>query len=119
MNDRILKILKANGLDREEHIVRMSNQDLLRLKGIGKKAVQIIRQIYGPPLIGWPVKDQCEYLGIEYIKMEAKWDSQGFHNFNWYDATTGKWLFRVYWGRTWGSCLLIRRYVECHSIFGA
>ena len=93
MNDKILKILKANGLDKEQHIVRMSNQDLLRLKGIGKKAVQIIRQIYGPPLIGWPVEDQCEYLGIEYIKMKAKWDSQQFHNFNWYDDTTGRWLY--------------------------
>ena len=27
-------------------------------------------------------------------------------------------LLCVYWGRTWGSCLLIRRFVECHSVLG-
>lgn len=93
MQQKILDILKSNGLDSPEKIVRISNEELRKINGIGNKAIQEIRQEYGPPLIGWPLDEQCKFLGIPYQKLKAKWDGHGFDRFNWYCEHKNKWVY--------------------------
>nr|MBC8391926.1 hypothetical protein [Deltaproteobacteria bacterium] len=93
MQQKILDILKSNGLGSPEAIVRISNEALRKIKGIGNKAIQEIRQQYGPPLIGWPVDEQCRFLGIPYQKHKAKWDTYGFDRFNWYCEHKKDWVY--------------------------
>ncbi|GEM_PF-2397120 len=93
MQQKILDILKSNGLGSPEAIVRVSNEELRKINDIGKKEIQEIRQQYGPPLIGWPVDEQCKFLGIPYQKLKAKWDGHGFDRFNWYCEHKNKWVY--------------------------
>lgn len=93
MQQKILEILKANGLCSPEAIVRVSNEELRKIDGIGNKAIQEIRQQYGPPLVGWPVDEQCKFLGIPYQKLKAKWDGHGFDRFNWYCEHKKDWVY--------------------------
>lgn len=93
MQQKILDILKSNGLDSPEAIVRVSNEELRKIDGIGNRAIQEIRQQYGPPLVGWPVDEQCKFLGIPYQKLKAKWDGHGFHKFNWYCEHKKGWVY--------------------------
>jgi len=93
MQRKIIDILKSNGLGSPETIIRVSNEELRKIKGIGNKAIQEIRQQYGPPLIGWPVDEQCKFLGIPYQKLKAKWDGHGFDRFNWYCEHKKDWVY--------------------------
>lgn len=97
MEKNILNILKKHGYNTPESIVRASNKELLNIKGIGKRGVQIIRQEYGPPLIGWPVEEQCKFLGIPFQKIKAKWDAHNFHRFNWFSETQNRWVYPEDW----------------------
>lgn len=93
MQQKILDILKSNGLGSPEAIVRVSNEELRKIKGIGNKAIQEIRQEYGPLLLGWPVGEQCKFLEIPYQKLKAKWDGHGFDRFNWYCEHKKDWVY--------------------------
>ena len=97
LKENILDIIKQHGYDTAENIVRASNKELLKIKGIGKRGIQIIRQKYGPPLIGWPVENQCEFLGIPFQKIKAKWDAHNFYGFKWFSKTRNRWVYPEDW----------------------
>lgn len=95
--NKIKKLLIENGYNTPEKIIRTSNDKLIKIKGLGKKAIQLIRIEYGQPIFNWSIEEQCKHLNIPYRAIKSKFNSDGFYRFQWYDENIKRWMYPEDW----------------------